>query len=80
MKLGIDVAADALHLQWVDVDVIESEEVASGVLVDYDASGEVVGVGILCLSKRPHPVDISVFRLQTHRKPKNENSSSHIAV
>lgn len=68
MKLNIDEAADALHLQLVDIEVVESEEVAPGVIVDYDANGEVVGVEILHLSKRPHPVDVLDFQFQTHRK------------
>jgi uncharacterized protein YuzE len=72
MKLSIDEAADALHLQLVDNDVVESEEVAPGVIVDFDGNGEVVGIEILYLSKRPHPVDVSDFHFQTHRKPKDE--------
>ncbi|MGY6278184.1 DUF2283 domain-containing protein [Methylomonas sp. MgM2] len=73
MKLSIDEAADALHLQLVDNDVIESEEVAPSVIVDYDINGEVIGVEILHLSKRPHPVDVMDFQFQTHRKPKNSS-------
>jgi uncharacterized protein YuzE len=80
MKLSIDEAADALHLQLVDRDAVESEEVASGVIVDYDHNGEVIGVEILHLSKRSHPVDISDFQLQTHRKPKDERPIIHIAA
>ena len=53
MKLKIDEEADALHLQLVDVPVVESEEVAPGVIVDYDASEQVVGIEVLYLSKRP---------------------------
>lgn len=68
MKLSIDEVADALHLQLVDTDVIESEEVAPGIIVDYDASGEIVGLEILHLSKRPHPVDVLDFQFQAHRK------------
>lgn len=80
MKFSIDEAADALHLQLADSDVIESEEAAPGVIVDYDSNGEVIGVEILHLSKRPHPVDLLDFQFQTHRKPQNEASSSHVAA
>jgi uncharacterized protein YuzE len=76
MKLSIDEAADALHLQLVDSDVIESEEVAPGVIVDYDSNGEVIGVEILHLSKRPHPVDVLDFQFHTHRKPKAGNAAN----
>jgi uncharacterized protein YuzE len=63
MKLKIDEEADALHLELVDVPVEESEEVAPGVIVDYDASNQVVGIEILYLSKHPHPVNLMAFHL-----------------
>lgn len=68
MKLRIDEDADALHLQLVDVPVIESEEVAPGVIVDYDESNQVVGIEVLYLSKRPQPVDLLDFQFQTTPK------------
>lgn len=49
MKLHIDEEADALHLQSVDAPVVESEEVASGIIVDHDASNPVVGIEVLYL-------------------------------
>lgn len=68
MKLRIDEDAGALHLQLVDVPVIESEEVAPGVIVDYDESNQVVGIEVLYLSKRPQPVDLLDFQFQTTPK------------
>jgi uncharacterized protein YuzE len=68
MKLAIDEEADALHLELVAVPVVESEEVATGVIVDYDESGQVVGVDILHLSKRPQPVNMMDFQFHTTRK------------
>jgi len=68
MKLSIDEEADALHLQLVDVPVVESEEVAPGVIVDYDDADQVVGIEVLYLSKRPHPVNLSDFQFQTTPK------------
>ena len=65
MKLKIDEEADALHLQLADVPVVESEEVAPGVIVDYDASEQVVGIEVLYLSKRPQPVNLLDFQFQT---------------
>ncbi|WNV04030.1 DUF2283 domain-containing protein [Candidatus Methylospira mobilis] len=44
MKLLVDEIADTLHLQLVDVGGIESEEVAPGIIVDYDVMGEIVGL------------------------------------
>ncbi len=68
MKLRIDEEADALHLQLVDVPVVESEEVAPGVIVDYDESNQVVGIEVLYLSRRPHPVNLLDFEFQTTPK------------
>ncbi len=68
MKLDVDEEADALHLQLVDVPVVESEEVAPGVIVDYDAADQVVGIEVLHLSKRPHPVNLMDFRFLTNPK------------
>jgi uncharacterized protein YuzE len=70
MKLNIDEVADALHLQLIDVEVVESEEIAAGIIVDYDAAGEIVGLEVLHLSKRSKPVDLLDFQFQSHRKPK----------
>ena len=68
MRLKIDEDADALHLQLVDVPVEESEEVAPGVILDYDESNQVVGIELLYLSKRPKPINLSDFQFET--KPK----------
>jgi len=68
MKLKIDEEADALHLQLVNIPVEESEEVAPGVIIDYDASEQVVGLEILYLSKREQPINLMVFNLRHDRK------------
>ena len=54
MKLRIDEEADALHLELVNVPVEESDEVAPGVIVDYDKSNQVVGIEVLYLSRDEH--------------------------
>ncbi len=71
MKLNIDEEADALHLQLVDSLIVESEEVAPGIIVDYDESNQVIGIEVLYLSKRPHPVDINNFSFHTLAKKKS---------
>ncbi|HVM60080.1 MAG TPA: DUF2283 domain-containing protein [Verrucomicrobiae bacterium] len=56
MKLKIDREADALYLRFDDSRIIESEQVAPGVIVDFDSKSRVVGVEVLNVSKRA-PVD-----------------------
>lgn len=52
MKIHIDKEADALYLRLDDSEIIESDEVSPGVVLDYNASNQVVGVEMLNLSNR----------------------------
>jgi len=52
MKLRIDKATDALYLRLDTAKVIESEQVAPGVIVDFDSKNRVVGLEVLNVSKR----------------------------
>ena len=45
MKLHVDKEADALYLRLDASLITESEEVSPGVVLDYNESNEVVGVG-----------------------------------
>ena len=49
MKLKIDHKSDALYLRLDDSKIIESEEVAPGVVLDFDKKSQVVGVEVLHL-------------------------------
>ena len=52
MNLQVDPAADAAYLRFLDTSVVESEEVAPGIILDSDAGGAVVGVEVLDLASR----------------------------
>jgi uncharacterized protein YuzE len=52
MRVRVDQAADAVYVNLTDRVIEESEEVADGIVVDYDAQGRIVGVEILDASKR----------------------------
>ena len=52
MKLRVDHKTDALYLRLDESAIVESEEVRQGVILDYDANDNVVGIEILGLSKR----------------------------
>jgi uncharacterized protein YuzE len=58
MKLKVDQAADALYLTIEESPVAESQEVAPGVILDFNTRGEVVGVEILGLSKREEKLNL----------------------
>jgi uncharacterized protein YuzE len=59
LKLKIDHEADALYLSLSESPASESEEVAPGIIVDYDEKGHVVGIEMLYLSKRAPETDVN---------------------
>jgi len=52
MRLHVDKEADALYLRLDDSKIVGSEEVAPGVVLDYNEQNAVVGIEMLYLSKR----------------------------
>ncbi len=65
MKLKIDRQADALYLTLSDASSNRSEEVAPGIVVDYDHLDQVVGIELLYLSKRAPDLDMQRILLET---------------
>ena len=51
MKTTYDAEADALYVRFSDARVIESEEVADGVVLDFDAERRIVAIELLDASK-----------------------------
>lgn len=47
MKTIYDPEADALYVRFADTPVVESEEVANGVMLDFDADGRIVAFEVL---------------------------------
>ena len=52
MRMRVDHAADAVYLNLTDRPIKDSQEVADGIVVDYDEEGRIVGIEILDASKR----------------------------
>jgi uncharacterized protein YuzE len=65
MRLHVDGEADALYLRLDDSKIIESEEVSPGVVLDYNADHQVVGIEILLLSKRAPNLDADKLVFET---------------
>jgi uncharacterized protein YuzE len=65
MKLTIDPEVDALYLRLNDEQIADSEQIAPGVVLDYDAQDNVVGVEMLHVSKRAPKVDIKRLLFET---------------
>ncbi|HZU45409.1 MAG TPA: DUF2283 domain-containing protein [Terriglobales bacterium] len=65
MRLHVDKQADALYLRLDDSKIIESEEVAPGVVLDYNERNEVVGIELLHLSKRSPQLKTTALEFET---------------
>lgn len=65
MKLRVDVKNDVLYFRLDDSRIVESEEVRPGIILDYDADDNVVGVEILGLSKRVPAEMLKTIQFET---------------
>ena len=65
MKLHVDKEADALYLRLDDSKIVESEEVSPGVVLDFNAHNQVVGIEMLNFSKRAPTLDLRACQYQT---------------
>mgnify|MGYP001585398408 FL=1 len=58
MKMQYDQKTDTLYLRLDDSKIIESAEVQPGIVLDYDANNQVVGVEILRVQERVPAADL----------------------
>lgn len=65
MKLKIDRESDALYFRLDDREIVESEEVQPGVILDFDAHGQMVGIEVLNVSKRVDPQGLNTLQFET---------------
>jgi uncharacterized protein YuzE len=64
MKIHFDEQADALYLRLDDSPILDSEEVSPGIVLDFNAAKEVVGVEILGVSARVSTADLKEMRFK----------------
>ena len=64
MRLKVDTENDALYFGLDESDIIESEEVEPGVILDFNDKGDVVGIEILNISKRVAPERLRVLQFE----------------
>lgn len=61
MRVEYDPQADAMYIRLRQGDVADSDEIRDGVVVDYDANGEVLGIELLSASQRTdNPAELVV--------------------
>ncbi len=58
MRMQYDQKTDALYLRLDESKIIESAEVQLGIVLDYDANNQVVGVEILHVKERVPSADL----------------------
>ena len=58
MKMHYDEKSDALYLRLDESKIIESEEVQPGIVLDFDANNQVVGVEKLRVKERVPSADL----------------------
>ena len=52
MKVGYDIETDTLRIVLSAAPIAQSDEDKPGVILDYDAAGNIVGIEVLQASKR----------------------------
>ncbi|MDD5666907.1 MAG: DUF2283 domain-containing protein [Actinomycetota bacterium] len=65
MRLRIDQQNDALYFRLDESEIVESEEVQPGVILDYDANGNVIGIEMLDLSRRVSSENLKNLQFET---------------
>ena len=65
MRLRVDREDDALYFRLDESDIVESEEVRPGVILDFDKEGQVVGVEFLRIKARLAEEELTSLQFQT---------------
>ena len=63
MRIRYDEKIDALYLRLDDSKVVESEEVKPGIVLDFNAQKQVVGIEVLELRRRVPKADLQQLRI-----------------
>lgn len=63
MKLSYDAKTDSLYIHLADRPSVDSDEVVAGVVLDYDASGALVGVDVQHASSKADISTLSIMNL-----------------
>jgi uncharacterized protein YuzE len=64
MRLKVDRENDVLYFRLDESAIVESEEVQPGVILDFNAEGNVVGIEMLNLSTRVAPERLRVLQFE----------------
>lgn len=65
MRIKVDKDSDTLYFRLDEENIVESEEIRPGVILDYDKNDRVVGVEFLGVSARATQEELSSLQFQT---------------
>jgi uncharacterized protein YuzE len=65
MRVKVDKDSDTLYFRLDESVIIDSEEIQPGVILDYNAQNQVVGVEFLHISTRASSNELSSIQFQT---------------
>jgi uncharacterized protein YuzE len=65
MKLKYYPDTDSLYIDLTEQPSVESREVSEGIVLDYDASGNLVGIDIDNASQKVHLKELTLSKLPT---------------
>ena len=63
MRIRYDRKADALYLRLDDSKVVESEELKPGIVLDFNANKQVVGIEVLDVKRRVPKGDLKQLKV-----------------
>ncbi len=63
MKIKYDKETDVMYLKFSDKDIAESLEEKSGVIIDFDKEGNVVGIELINVSKNTASPNSIVYEI-----------------
>jgi uncharacterized protein YuzE len=64
MRIKVDKESDALYFRLDESAVVDSEEVRPGVILDFDANDQVVGVEFLGVKARAREEELSTLHFE----------------
>jgi uncharacterized protein YuzE len=64
VKVHFDAETDALYIVLSNADVLESEEVQPGIIIDFDDQNRVVAIEVLRVSDRVPDADLKQFQFE----------------
>lgn len=65
MRIKVDEENDALYIRLDESQIVESEEIQPGIVLDYNSKNEAIGIEIRGIKKRISMVDLKKLQFET---------------